>query len=56
MNFIQTQDESTAERLEKQGFQLLNKQGNMWTFLNDKKLCFSGEDAKKTVLTNKICL
>lgn len=50
-NFIKTSDKDTAIKLEKAGFTLLNKNGNVWTFINDGKALYSNE---KIIFTNKI--
>ncbi len=50
--FIMTQDEQTAKKLQSLGYQLLSKQGNCWTFLNQQNAVFSADD--KIVQTNKL--
>ena len=50
--FIMTQDEQTAKKLQSLGYQLLSKQGNFWTFLNQQNAVFSADD--KIVQTNKL--
>ena len=53
-NFLTTQDEETAKKLESLGYKMLQKNGNMWTFLNDAKLNFS--DDIKVVKSNKMVI
>ena len=52
MKFIVTKDAETASKLEKLGYNLITKQENTWTFLNDKKLSFS--EKEKIVETNNL--
>lgn len=51
--FIVTTFSETAEILKGLGFQLVQKSGNQWTFLNNNKIVFSDE-AKDICYTNKI--
>ena len=51
--FIVTTFPETAKILESLGFELLQKSGNQWTFLNNNKIVFSDE-AKDIYYTNKI--
>jgi len=51
--FIVTTFPETAKVLESLGFELLQKSGNQWTFLNNNKIVFSDE-AKDICYTNKI--
>ena len=53
-NFIMTTFEDTAKQLLSEGFKLINKSGNQWTFLNDGKMNFSGKE--RIVETNHLCL
>lgn len=53
-NFIMTTFENTANQLINEGFKLINKSGNQWTFLNDKKKNFSGKEG--IVETNHLYL
>lgn len=46
--------EDTAKQLLSEGFKLINKSGNQWTFLNDGKMNFSGKE--RIVETNHLCL
>ena len=52
-NFIKCTDKETTEKLIKLGFRVINKSGNVTTFLNDtsKPVTF---DEKKVVFTNKV--
>lgn len=54
MKFIMTQDEETANKLNSLGFTLVQKQGNIWTFLNDEKLHYSKDE--NMVLTNQLTM
>ncbi len=38
--FITTCDQETCEKLKASGFQLVQDEGNKWTFLNDTNLKF----------------
>lgn len=49
--FIVTTFQETAELLESLGFQLLQKSGNQWTFLNNGKMIFA-DKAKDISFTN----
>jgi len=53
-NFILTFDENYAMKLTESGVKLINHTGNQWTFLNEGKLCFDGEDQGKIIYTNKL--
>lgn len=53
-NFIMTTFEDTAKQLLSEGFKLINKSGNQWTFLNDGKMNFSSKE--RIVETNHLCL
>ena len=46
--------EDTAKQLLSEGFKLINKSGNQWTFLNDGKMNFSSKE--RIVETNHLCL
>lgn len=48
MNFVQTDDETTASTLRDLGYTELGKQGSLFCFINDGKATFS-EDVSKTV-------
>jgi len=48
MNFVQTDDESTADTLRKLGYTEIGKQGSLFCFVNDGKAAFS-EEVKNTV-------
>ena len=39
-NFITTTDKETSEMLKAKGFQLIQDEGNKWTFLNDATMKF----------------
>lgn len=52
-NFIKVSDEATKEELLRQGYQLIESNNNVYTFLNCQNLNFSG-DIKKLVFTNSI--
>ena len=49
--FIATTFAETAKLLESLGFQLLQKSGNQWTFLNNGKMIFA-DKAKDISFTN----
>ena len=51
--FIVTTFEETAEILKSLGYQLIQKSGNQWTFLNDGKIVFT-ENVKDISFTNKL--
>lgn len=56
-NFIKTSDVSTAEMLQKLGFQQIDKQGSIYTFLNTNTLQFSEDiDKSKIQYTNVLCV
>lgn len=46
-NFIKTTDESTAEKLIHEGFKLVSKIGQVYTFLNDASETFHFENVDK---------
>jgi len=52
MPFIKTSDKTTADILLSEGFQLLDKSGEIWTFINDGSLRFSTD--KKIVYSDKL--
>ncbi len=52
--FIVTNNVETADLLLKTGFQLLNKTGNQWTFLNDGKMLFN--NLNDLIYTNTLCI
>lgn len=54
MGFIRTSSPETAEKLKKEGFQLMSEQNGMWEFLNDKNKKVSFSDMKNITLTNRI--
>jgi len=51
-NFIRTTDEETANMLISQGFQLIEKDNNSWTFLNNGTTKFS--NTKNLMYTNAL--
>ncbi len=53
-DFILTFDENFAKKLADSGTKLISHVGNQWTFLNEGKLCFDGEDSTKIIYTNKL--
>lgn len=56
-NFIKTSDVSTAEMLQKLGFQQVDKQGSIYTFLNTGTLQFSDDiDKSKIQYSNNLCI
>lgn len=56
-NFIQTSDSSTIESLMKLGFQKVNEQNGVYTFLNCSNLKFSDEiDKSKIHYSNILCI
>lgn len=57
-NFIKTSDVSTAETLIRLGFQQIDEQGDIYTFLNTSKLQFSDSDIDKSKIqyTNALCI
>ncbi len=52
--FIRTRDEKTKQTLEENGFQLLNKEGDYYIFINDGKVNFSEEVQKEVFYTDKL--
>ena len=52
--FIRTRDKKTKQTLEENGFQLLNKEGDYYIFINDGKVNFSEEVQKEVFYTNKL--
>lgn len=44
--FIKTDDEYTANQLKKEGFQLVSKDGNVYTFLNKEPSEFNVDNKK----------
>lgn len=55
--FIKTSDVSTAEMLQKLGFQQVDKQGSIYTFLNTNTLQFSEDiDRTKIQYSNNLCI
>lgn len=52
--FIRTRDEKTKRTLEENGFQLLNKEGDYYIFINDGKVDFSEEVQKEVFYTDKL--
>ena len=57
-NFIKTSDVSTAETLIRLGFQQIDEQGGIYTFLNTDKLQFSDGDIDKSKIqySNTLCI
>lgn len=56
-NFIKTSDVATAEMLQKLGFQQVDKQGSIYTFLNTGTLQFSDDiDKSKIQYSNNLCI
>ena len=56
-NFIKTSDTSTAETLIRLGFQQIDEQGGIYTFLNTGKLQFSDDiDKSKIQNSNALCI
>ena len=53
-NFIITTDKETAGKLEQEGLKLINKEGNKFTFLNNKAFAFSKKEGQKIVYTNML--
>lgn len=45
-NFIRTTDEDTKNTLVREGFKLVSRDGNSFTFLNDKALSFDHTNKK----------
>lgn len=57
MNFILTEDKSTADALYKAGFQIVQTVGDSWLFLNDKKRMAFADNGDKSLIfayTNKM--
>lgn len=55
MNFVKTQDSSTADMLRAEGFQELPKEGKFFVFVNQPgKYDFS--ENKKIIYTNKLSI
>lgn len=56
-NFIKTSDVSTAKALIRLGFQQIDEQGGIYTFLNTGKLQFSDDiDKSKIQYSNALCI
>lgn len=55
-HFIKTTDDETALKLKAEGFSLISKDGNVYTFLNDGKMNFADEDKKKMAFTNVLAM
>ena len=53
-NFIVTFDKSTADKLQKEGYMLVDEQDGRYTFLNDGLLRFSEKDCKYAIYTNML--
>ena len=51
-NFIRTSDKSTKNKLLDEGFTLLSQDGNMFMFLNDKKITFDSKNVQYTNMLN----
>ena len=52
--FIRTKDEKTKDTLIENGFELLNKEGSYYIFINDGKANFSNEVQKEVFYTDKL--
>ena len=52
--FIRTKDEETKNILLKNGFELLNKEGSYYIFINNGKVNFSEEVQKEIFYTDKL--
>jgi len=52
--FIRTKDEKTKELLIENGFELLNKEGSYYIFINDGRVNFSDEVQKEVFYTDKL--
>jgi len=52
--FIRTKDENTKNVLLENGFELLNKEGSYYIFINDGKVNFSDEVQKEVFYTDKL--
>ena len=56
-NFIKTQDLSTSIILSKLGFQKVDEQNGIYTFLNTDKIHFSNDvDRSKIQYSNMLCV
>ena len=56
-NFIKVSDKTTADKLIKLGFQVIDTSNNIFTFLNTDKIQFSSEiDLKKIQYSNILCI
>lgn len=56
-HFVKTSDSETATKLRECGFRELNKEGNLFVFVNEnEKLCFSSVDQSKVTYTNSLCI
>ena len=54
-NFILTDDKTTADKLVKLGFQVVQMMGKSWLFLNDNsKLMYAQDENLKYTFTNKM--
>lgn len=55
-NFMKTTDQETADKLLTIGFQLVSKDGGMYTFLNQPPISFNFDmiDKKKVAYTNTL--
>lgn len=53
--FIKTTDSDTAEQLKAEGFQLISKEGNTYTFLNKTPSTFN-KDNKKISYSNILAI
>ena len=54
-NFILTDDKTTADKLVKLGFQVIQMMGRSWLFLNDNsKLMYAQDENLKYTFTNKM--
>ena len=53
--FVTTTDRETANKLEDEGFVLVNEKNGTWTFLNDSSVKFSHDiDKRKVTHTNTL--
>lgn len=57
-NFIKTTDESTAKKMISEGFNLVSKIGQVYTFLNDipETFCFDSIDKKHIAYSNMLSI
>lgn len=56
-NFIKVSDLETMKALVKLGYQIVDIQNGVYTFLNDDKLCFSENlDMSKIQYSNMLCI